>query len=220
MRLDADGAGHIYGVIGPDEYHELVDDNAFTNVMARWNLRRGRLAERRRRRRPRRSRRNGGALAAAARRRLRPGHRLLRAVRRLLRARADRSSPTWPTTARGRGPPARAERIARSQVVKQADVLMLHHLVPDEVGAGIAEANLDYYGPRTRPRQLAVAGRSTRRLLARAGRPTRRSTLFGIACRLDLDDLTGTTAGGLHMATMGGVWQALVDGFLRGAARP
>jgi trehalose/maltose hydrolase-like predicted phosphorylase len=26
-------------VIGPDEYHESVDDNAYTNVMARWNLR-------------------------------------------------------------------------------------------------------------------------------------------------------------------------------------
>ena len=34
------GAARIYGVIGPDEYHEPVDDNAFTNVMARWNLRR------------------------------------------------------------------------------------------------------------------------------------------------------------------------------------
>ena len=26
-------------MIGPDEYHERVDDNAFTNVMARYNLR-------------------------------------------------------------------------------------------------------------------------------------------------------------------------------------
>ena len=41
IRLDREGRGHIYGVIGPDEYHEPVDDNAFTNVMARWNLRRG-----------------------------------------------------------------------------------------------------------------------------------------------------------------------------------
>ena len=38
--LRPDGSAHIYGVIGPDEYHEPVDDNAFTNVMARWNLRR------------------------------------------------------------------------------------------------------------------------------------------------------------------------------------
>ena len=38
--LEADGRHHIRGVIGPDEYHEHIDDNAFTNVMARWNIRR------------------------------------------------------------------------------------------------------------------------------------------------------------------------------------
>ena len=31
----SDGTGHISHVIGPDEYHEDVDDNAYTNVMAR-----------------------------------------------------------------------------------------------------------------------------------------------------------------------------------------
>ena len=40
IRLLKDASAHIYGVIGPDEYHEPVDDNAYTNVMARWNLRR------------------------------------------------------------------------------------------------------------------------------------------------------------------------------------
>jgi trehalose/maltose hydrolase-like predicted phosphorylase len=35
---ESDGLRHIRGVIGPDEYHETVDDNAFTNGMARWNL--------------------------------------------------------------------------------------------------------------------------------------------------------------------------------------
>ena len=39
-QLEADGYRHIRGVIGPDEYHEHVDDNAYTNVMARWNIRR------------------------------------------------------------------------------------------------------------------------------------------------------------------------------------
>ena len=39
-QLEADGSRHIRGVIGPDEYHEHIDDNAFTNVMARWNIRR------------------------------------------------------------------------------------------------------------------------------------------------------------------------------------
>ena len=35
---EADGRRHIRHAIGPDEYHEDVDDNAFTNVMARWNI--------------------------------------------------------------------------------------------------------------------------------------------------------------------------------------
>ena len=39
-QLEADGHCHIRGVIGPDEYHEHIDDNAFTNGMARWNIRR------------------------------------------------------------------------------------------------------------------------------------------------------------------------------------
>ena len=34
-----DGCFHIHGVTGPDEYTAMVDDNAFTNLMARLNLR-------------------------------------------------------------------------------------------------------------------------------------------------------------------------------------
>jgi trehalose/maltose hydrolase-like predicted phosphorylase len=34
-----DGRHHINEVVGPDEYHEGVNDNAYTNVLARWNIR-------------------------------------------------------------------------------------------------------------------------------------------------------------------------------------
>jgi trehalose/maltose hydrolase-like predicted phosphorylase len=106
-----------------------------------------------------------------------------------------------------------ATRIAGSQVIKQADVLMLHHLVPDEVVPGSLSANLDYYLPRTaHGSSLSPAIHAA--LLARAGRPDDALGLFRVAARLDLDDLTGTTAGGLHMATLGGTWQALAYGFL------
>lgn len=40
IEPDTNGHGHIRGFIGPDEHHENVDDNAYTNVMARWNLKR------------------------------------------------------------------------------------------------------------------------------------------------------------------------------------
>src|SRR5690242_9608522 len=39
--IENDGLYHIRHVIGPDEYHEDVDDDAYTNLMAAWNLRRG-----------------------------------------------------------------------------------------------------------------------------------------------------------------------------------
>jgi Glycosyl hydrolase family 65 central catalytic domain len=44
IELDEHERGHIRGVIGPDEYHDCVDDNAYTNVMASWNLRRAAAA--------------------------------------------------------------------------------------------------------------------------------------------------------------------------------
>src|SRR5450830_61580 len=37
---------HIHGVTGPDEYTTVVNDNLFTNVMARFNLRQSAMAVR------------------------------------------------------------------------------------------------------------------------------------------------------------------------------
>ncbi len=39
--MESDGLYHIRHVIGPDEYHENVDDSAYTNLMAAWNMERG-----------------------------------------------------------------------------------------------------------------------------------------------------------------------------------
>ncbi len=35
---EAAGRYELTDVIGPDEYHDHVDNNAFTNFMARWHL--------------------------------------------------------------------------------------------------------------------------------------------------------------------------------------
>ncbi len=212
IRIDTKGAGHIDGVIGPDEYHESVDDNAFTNVMARWNLRRG-----------------AGLLATAGRK--------ADADAKRWRALADALVDGWDAR---RGlyeqfdgywdleslliadfatPPVAADmllgapRVNGSQLIKQADVLMLHHLVPDEVERGSLRANLAFYEPRcAHGSSLSAAIHAS--LLARARQPERALELFRLAAQLDLDDVTGSTAGGLHLATMGGVWQALAYGFL------
>ena len=89
---------------------------------------------------------------------------------------------------------------------------MLHHLVPDEVVAGSLEPNLRFYEPRTaHGSSLSPAIHAS--LLARARDFDRALEALRIAVRMDLDDLTGSTARGLHLATMGGTWQALAFGF-------
>jgi trehalose/maltose hydrolase-like predicted phosphorylase len=207
--LDREGRAHIYGVIGPDEYHEPVDDNAFTNVMARWNLRRAAVAA-------------AGSIPDSERR-----HWL-----ELAETIVDGYDPETGVYEQfagfhrleplviadiARRPLAAdlllgAKRIAGAQVLKQADVLMLHHLVPQEVAAASLEPNLAFYEPRTaHGSSLSPAIHSA--LLARAGRFGAAIDALRLSCRLDVDDLTGTTSGGLHLATLGGVWQTLVFGF-------
>ena len=103
------------------------------------------------------------------------------------------------------------ERVAASQLIKQPDVLMLHHLVPDQVEPGSLAPNLDYYGRRT-AHGSSLSPAVTAALLARAGLPDEALAMLRTALTLDLDDLTGTTAAGLHMANLGGAWQAVLAG--------
>ena len=211
IRQDAAGRAHIDHVMGPDEYHAVVDDNTYTNVLARWNLRRAAdLVDA-----------TGGDRDEAAE------------WRRLADALVDgfdaerglheQFAGYWdlePLLAREVATPPFAadlvlgpERVAGSQLIKQADVVMAHHILPDEMAPGSLAADIAHYEPRTaHGSSLSPAIYAAQ--LARARRPDDALGLFRLAARLDLDDLTGTTAGGLHLATMGGVWQALAQGFL------
>lgn len=213
VRLGSDGSVHLYGVEGPDEYHAPVDDNAFTNVMARWNLKRAaELATR-----------DEGVATTEE----------IASWRRVADALADGYDSATARYEQFAGffkleplvladfaqPPVAADvllgsdRVAGAQIIKQADVLMLHHLVPEEVALGSLLPNLMFYGPRT-AHGSSLSPAIQAGLLARAGQPNDALTLLRLALRIDLDDLTGTTAGGLHLATFGGVWQALAYGFL------
>jgi trehalose/maltose hydrolase-like predicted phosphorylase len=212
IRYDRAGRGHIYGVVGPDEYHEPVDDNAFTNVIARWNLRRA-AAWTQATTAVREEERAGWLRAADA---LVDGYHEETGVYEQF-AGFFRLEPVIIADVAPRRPIAAdlllgAERVEGAQVLKQADVLMLHHLVPDEVAPGSLGPNIDFYEPRTaHGSSLSPAIHAS--LLARAGRPDEALAPLRLASRIDLEDLTGTTAGGLHLATMGGVWQALAFGF-------
>ena len=210
IEPDSEGRGHLQRVMGPDEYHEVVDDNAYTNVMARWNLREG--AKLLLHTNGTEEARSWQAMADG----LVDGWDPERGLYEQFAGYFDLEPLLMSQIA---APPGKigllldAERLAGSQLIKQADVLMLHHLVPEEVVAGSLARCLDFYEPRT-AHGSSLSPAIYASLLARIGEPERALELFRMAARLDLDDLAGTTAGGVHLATMGGVWQALAYGFL------
>jgi trehalose/maltose hydrolase-like predicted phosphorylase len=208
ITLGDDGRAHISGVIGPDEYHDPVDDNAFTNVMARWNLRRaarlpGATPDERQHWRELASRLVDGY---DPRTRLYEQFAGFWGLEPLVISDMVAARPVAADLLLGR------DRVRAAQVLKQPDVLMLHHMLPGATATGSLGPNLDFYEPRTAHGSSLSPGIHAA-LFARAGRMEDAVAMLRLTARLDLDDRTGTTAGGLHLAAMGSVWQALVQGF-------
>ncbi len=223
--LEADGLYHIRGVIGPDEYHEGVDDDAYTNFMARWNLERAQdLAHLISRRWPDRW--------AVLQRKLRvTADDLVQwaDVAQRLALLQDRASGLIEQFAgfsqleevdlaayEPREAPMDVllgpERVQRSQVIKQADVIMLLALHWDRFGALARETNFRHYEPRcghgsslSPPIHALVA--------ARLGDPALAMRYLRETAAIDLDDSLGNAAGGVHIGAQAGLWQAMVFGF-------
>jgi trehalose/maltose hydrolase-like predicted phosphorylase len=224
-QLEADGRCHIRGVIGPDEYHEHIDDNAFTNVMARWNIR--------------------CALDVAALLRERWPECWAPLSGRLglddaelgqwLSAADTMATGLDPKTGlfeqfvgffaledidlthyAGRSVPMDVvlgrERTQRSQVVKQADVVALLGLLPEEFVRETGAKNFDYYEPR------CGHGSSLSRAMhgmvaARLGRSEMALRYFQQTAAIDLADTHVAIDGGVHIAALGGIWMTAVLGF-------
>jgi len=221
---EPDGRRHIRHVIGPDEYHEDVDDNAFTNVMARWNIARALEAmDLLRARWP--------DHAAALREKLALGDDELAdwrdAVARIvvgldpatgiyeqfagfhalepldLAAYADRTVPIDVVIGR--------ERTQRSQAVKQADVVALIALLPEEFPGAMAETNFRHYEPRCAHGSSLSAGMHAL-VAARLGDAEMALRYLRETAATDLD-LDPNSAGGVRIAGLGALWQAAILGF-------
>ena len=224
-RLEADGRYHVRGVIGPDEYHESVDDNAYTNAMAAFNIECGlAAAELLRRRWPQRW--------SALRRELALADEEMALWREVqqglvtgfdpktglfeqfdgfasleevdLGAYADRTAPMDLIL----GP----ERTRRSQVIKQADVVMLLALLGDRFERSVREANFRHYEART-GHGSSLSPPVHALVAARLGAVEVAKRFFDETAAIDLDDTMGNAAGGVHIGALGGLWQAAVLGF-------
>ena len=222
----ADDRFHIHGVTGPDEYTTVVNDNAYTNLMARHNLR---LAVE--------------AVAWLAAERPAAHRRLVREL-----AIGPDEPEGWRRTAEAMYVPFDPERgihpqddsflerevwdfagtpperyplllhyhplvIYRHQVIKQADVVLAMFLLSHEFSEEQRRRNFSYYDPiTTGDSSLSAAVQSI--LAASIGDEERAIGYFTRALMMDLADVAGNTDDGVHVAATGGVWMGLAYGFV------
>jgi beta-phosphoglucomutase family hydrolase len=217
---------HIRGVTGPDEYHHTVDDNAYTNWMARFNLQQALWATQwLAAYRPER----WGALQAALALESEEIAAWEEVARELY---CPQPGPAGVieqfegffqlreyhlTEAERFRPPVRrlfeAEEVNRSQLIKQADVLMLPFLFPEQFSRPVLAANYHYYEPRT-DHGSSLSPPVHAALAARLGLKHEAQRYWRRSLWLDLSNTMGNSALGIHAACMAGTWQALVYGFL------
>jgi trehalose/maltose hydrolase-like predicted phosphorylase len=106
-----------------------------------------------------------------------------------------------------------AEEINHRQLIKQADVLMLLFLFPEQFSREVLAANYAYYEPRT-DHGSSLSPPIHAALAARLGLRREAERYWRRSLWLDLSNAMGNSAHGVHAACMGGTWQALVFGFL------
>ena len=105
------------------------------------------------------------------------------------------------------------EEINRLKILKQADVLMLPLLFPDDFSDEVVMANYRYYEPLTdHGSSLSPAVHAA--IAARVGLRDDAERYLNQALWLDLSNAMDNSMLGVHPAAMGGVWQAVVFGFL------
>ncbi|MFB2552234.1 glycoside hydrolase family 65 protein [Ensifer soli] len=228
-RLEYKGAEDAYvltRVIGPDEFHEHVDNNAFTNRMAQWHLMQAvRIHADLARHHPRELAKVAGRLGlhpdeverwqVIAEKILIPFDAERGLIEQFEGYFALREVPLteWDLN----GMPCYPEgyhhfNAGGTTLLKQPDVVMLTYVLPDEFSDAVKRANYDFYEARTLHKSsLSPAIHSIMGI--EVGDPRRALQYFRRSAFVDLTDNQGNTQDGIHAASAGGTWQALVFGF-------
>jgi trehalose/maltose hydrolase-like predicted phosphorylase len=213
-------------VIGPDEYHDHVDNNAYTNYMARWNLQTAlNVLDWLKAHAP------GKADELTQRLGLSP--QLLAKWKEVLTRiylpiRADGLIEQFEDYFQRRDVDLASlepreisaqvlfgiEGCNETQVLKQPDVLMLQYLLRRDFTNEQIRVNYDYYTPRTDHTFGSSLGPSIQTIMAcDLDLPDEAYEHFIRAARADLRDVRGNASDGIHGASAGGIWQAVVFGF-------
>ena len=224
---EEDGQYHINDVVGPDEYKEHVNDNAFTNYMAYWNIKKAieyydliknekveifdKLNEKL-------------GLESALKVWLERVDKIYLPVPRekdlvmpqdrdyLSLKDIDLTKYKNQTHVGSMFLDYNLEQVNKIQVSKQADIMVLFFLMEDMFSLDVKKANWNYYEPRTlHDSSLSL---STHCVLANdMGDYDMAYDLFERASRIDLGPNMKTSDDGIHAASIGGIWQSAVYGF-------
>lgn len=220
-----DGKFCIHGVTGPDEYNTVVDNNAYTNLMARENLRyAASTVETLRERRP------DLYIALEHKTRLAPTEieEWKRAAQEMYTAYDSRLGITPQDDHFLEQEPWDFEHtpldkyplllhfhpltIYRHQVIKQADVVLAMLLLSHEFSIDLKTRNFKFYDPLTTgDSSLSPCIQSI--MAAEIGEMTTAVEYARVATLMDLGDVAGNVKDGCHIAAMGGVWMVFVYGF-------
>jgi maltose phosphorylase len=104
------------------------------------------------------------------------------------------------------------DRIYRSDMIKQPDVLMFMFLYNQEFSLEIKKANYEYYEPRTiHESSLSPSIHSI--FASELQKHEEAFNFFGFATRMDLDNYNRNTKEGLHTTSLAGAWINIVYGF-------
>lgn len=212
---DADGGWHLLGMTGPDEYTGVVDDNVFTNLMARRNLTRAAEAVG-----------QEPVLAQQLGVDAEEVERWREAARRVHVPWDERlgvhpmntgftTYREWRFEDHRDSYPLQEHhhyaKIYRRQVLKQADLVLALWWCREDFTDEQVARNLDYYEARTvRDSSLSAAVQSA--VCAHAGHQDLALRYLRECALIDLYDVQGDTASGLHLAAVAGSWLALVQG--------
>ncbi len=220
-----DGAFCINEVTGPDEYTALVNNNGYTNLMARAHLRyAARVADELAAETPAAWARIVSAIGLEADevdgwRRAASLMRVPRDAARGVHAQDDSFLDREPWDF-DHTPPDRYPLllhyhplvIYRHQVLKQSDVVLAQVLLSSEFTAAEKKRNYDYYDPlMTGDSSLSPCIQSV--AAAELGYDDEAYRYFMQTARMDLDDVNGNVSHGVHVAAMAGSWVSLVFGF-------
>jgi len=104
------------------------------------------------------------------------------------------------------------DRILRSPYIKQADVLQGFYFFEDHFSTESLEKHFDFYEPFTvHESSLSPCVHSIQ--AAKLGRMEQAYTFYLRTSRLDLDDYNKEVEEGLHITSMAGTWMSIVEGF-------